>query len=86
MCSVGYKHKEVPLARCVGSGQMCTSSQMCAASGEGVWQTPRVEKGDPSQPGVIQLKGAGGLGPFCEQTRHLPGTDKREESFSRAAT
>lgn len=89
ICSAGYKRgcKELPLASCVGSSQMCTSSQMWAASGERAWQTPRVEMGDPPQPRAVQLKGAGGPGTFWEQTRHLPGWElELEESGPRAAT
>lgn len=81
VCSAVYKHncEQMPLARCVGF------SQMCSLSGEEVWQTLRVEIWDTSQPQVIQLKGEGGMGPFCKETRHLPRTDKLDESAPRAA-
>lgn len=77
MSSDGYKHS-------VGSTQMCTSSQRCAVWREGLANSMG---GDvrPLKSQVVQRKGAGGLGPFCEQTRHLSGTDKLEESVLRAA-
>lgn len=59
--------------------------ERCVLSGDEAWQTPRVDMWDTLKSQVVQWKEAGGLGPFCEQTRNFPGTDKLEENVLRAA-
>lgn len=94
-CSSGMSTATQPPSEVPGCPLMATSTvwapprcvppTRCVLSGDGAWQTSRVEMWDPLKSQVIQLKGAGGLVAFCEQTRHLPGSDKLEESVLRAA-